>query len=541
MIGAILRAQWLSMRWGGRRGATWSIVTACLWYGFWCSIAVMLSALARGAGAPELERVLPLAFLLVSLYWQIVPVISASMGSGLDMRKLLVYPTPHGKLFLVEVLLRLTTGGEMLLVLTGGAVGLLLNPKLKAAKPGAAIAILVSIVIWIAFNALLASGLRSLLERLLARRRVREILVFFLVLATAVPRMLLLLHIRPRSFGWLEGVSSAAILPWAAAARVILGPERLLSLLTAGLWTLAAGWFGRAQFERSLRFDAMAAQATPVAARSGSVSRAETMSERLFRLPARFFGDPLAVLVEKELRSLARTPRFRMVFVMGFAFGLMVWVPLVLGGQTERNGWLEQNLLAVVSVYALTLLGQVTYWNCFGFDRSAVGIYLAAPQPIRLTLVGKNIASLVFIYLEVVILSVLTEAFRLTTGMGKVMEAVFVVGVSSLYMLAFGNISSVQYPRALKPERVSQGGASSRFQAVVFILYPLALVPVAMAYLARYAFDSELAFGIALVCAAVLGGFVYWLGLDSAVRTTTLQRERLLVDLSGGEGPIASD
>ncbi len=531
MIGAILRAQWLSMRRGGRRGVTWSIVTACLWYGFWCSIALMIAALARGAASTELAKDLPLAFLLIFLYWQIVPVISASMGSGLDLRKILVYPVPNGKLLLVEVLLRLTTGGEMLLVLAGG-IGLLLNPK-----AGGAIAILVSILIWVVLNALLASGLRSLLERLLARRRVREILVFLFVLATAAPRMLLVFHVRSGPFGSLAGVAGNAALPWAADARVILGPGRLLSLLIAGLWTLAAAWFGRAQFERSLRYDAMAAQATPAAARRSAVSWAE----RLFRLPSRIFPDPLAVLVEKELRSLARTPRFRMVFVMGFAFGLMVWVPLVLGGQAERNGWLEHNLLTVVSIYALTLLGQVTYWNCFGFDGSAIGIYLAAPQPIRLTLVGKNIASLVFVYLEVVILSLLTLAFRLTTGAGKVIETVLVVGVSSLYMLAFGNISSVQYPRALRPERVSQGGASSRFQALVFILYPLALVPVAMAFFARYALDSELAFGICLACAAALGAFVYWLGLDSAVQTATRHRERVLMDLSGGEGPIASD
>jgi ABC-2 type transport system permease protein len=521
----------LSMRWGGRRGATWSIVTACLWYGFWCSISLMISELARGADSTELRKSVPVAFLLVFLYWQVVPVVSASMGAALDMRKLLVYPAPHGKLFFVEVLLRLTTGGEMLLVLTGGAIGLLRNPMLKSS-----VAILIPILVWVAFNAVLASGLRSLLERLLSRRRVREVLVFLIVVGTAAPRMLLVFQVRPRSFGWLEGVTGTAVLPWAAAADVIFRPQRLLSPLTLLLWTLAAGFFGRAQFERSLRYDAMAAQATSSAPRG----RATSWAERFFRWPSRLFGDPLAVLVEKELRSLARTPRFRMVFVMGFAFGLMVWVPLV-WGRADRNGWLGQNLLAVVSIYALTLLGQVTYWNCFGFDRSAIEIYFAAPQPIRWTLVGKNIASLVFVYLEVLILSALTEGLRLTTGAGKVIETLMVVGVSSLYMLAFGNISSAQYPRALKPERVSQGGASSRFQALVFILYPLALIPVAMAYLAQYALDSEWAFGITLALAAALGAFVYRLGLDSAVETATRQRERMLADLSGGEGPIASD
>ena len=191
-------------------------------------------------------------------------------------------------------------------------------------------------------------------------------------------------------------------------------------------------------------------------------------------------------------------------------------------------------------MYALTLLGQVTYWNCFGFDRSAVQFYFAAPQPISQTLLGKNIASLVFIYLEVLILIAITLALRVGVGLGQLIETPVVVGVCSLYMMAFGNISSVHYPRALAPERVSQGGASSRFQALVFILYPAALLPVFLAYLARYALDSETAFAIVLALAAAIGGVMYWLGMESAVKTIAARRERILADLSQGEGPVAS-
>jgi ABC-2 type transport system permease protein len=125
--------------------------------------------------------------------------------------------------------------------------------------------------------------------------------------------------------------------------------------------------------------------------------------------------------------------------------------------------------------------------------------------------------------------------------LGKVIETFLVVGICSLYMLAFGNISSVRYPRALKPERISRGGASGRFQALVFLLYPLALVPVFLAYLARYAFDSQLAFNLGLVFAGVLGAIVYWIGLDSAVESAAKDRERILMELSGSEGPIAAE
>jgi ABC-2 type transport system permease protein len=533
MIAAILGAQLRSMRWRGRRSnAALNIVIGCAWYGFWCVAAVMAEELARIADSAGLESGLPLALLLVLLYWQVMPVISASMGAGLDMRKLLVYPVPHGKLFLVEVLLRLTTGAEMLLVLTGMAIGLERNHVLGGAYLGAAIVL--PLLLYVAFNALLASGLRSLLERLLARRRVREVLLLLLLIGGAAPRMLIAFRVNERAFGPFEPLIHLAALPWVVVTRMMVGGAGYVSLLVMTLWLLAAAWFGRTQFERNLRYDAMAAQATG----GGHAPRADSWSERFYRLPSRMLRDPLGAVVEKELRSLVRTPRFRMVFVMGFTFGLVFWVPTILRGGGERNGWLAHNFLVVVSVYALILFSQVTYLNCFGFDRSAAQIYFFAPQPVRQVLVGKNIATLVFVYLEVVILSALVPLLRLADGPGTVLEAFLVVGVCSLYMLAFGNISSVRYPQGMKPERVSQRG---RLQGLNSLLLFVALFPVALAYLARYAFDSQLAFGVALALAAGLGLALYRMGLDSAVATATTERERILRELSRGEGPVATD
>src|SRR5438045_1405815 len=127
MIGAILRAQLLSMRKGGR-GRVFSIITGLLWYGLWVVAACAAYLGVAGASAEKLQLLLPLGALAVCLYWQVMPILSASMGSSLDMRKLMVYPVPHSKLFQVEVLLRLTTGLEMLMVLTGSVAGLCQNP-----------------------------------------------------------------------------------------------------------------------------------------------------------------------------------------------------------------------------------------------------------------------------------------------------------------------------------------------------------------------------------------------------------------------------
>jgi ABC-2 type transport system permease protein len=535
MIFAILRAQLLSMRMGARRGATFSFITGLIWYGFWSFLAFLIEALTVQSDAAALRSWIPAGLLLVCLYWQLVPIVSTSMGSGLDMRKLLVYPVPHRKLFIVETALRLATAFEMVLILTGGMVGLVRNPDFGGF--GAAPRILALLSIYVLFNLLLASGLRSLLERLLSRRRLREMLVFLLLIGLTVPRLLFETGVEVGGFHRFDVLLRLTVLPWAAVGAAILGGSVWLAVAVVSAWTVAAAWFGRSQFDRNLRYDAVAAQAAPL---DPEPVRADSWSERFFRLPSLLFRDPLAGIIEKELRSLSRTPRFRMVFVMGFSFGVMVWLPLILGRDADRQGVLEQNFLVVVSVYALTLLGQVTYWNGFGFDRSAVQFYFAAPAPISKTLLGKNLASLIFIYLEVAILIVITLVLRVGIGVSQIIEAVVVVGVCALYMMGFGNISSVQYPRPLTPERVSQGGALSRFQALVFVLYPIALMPVFLAYLARYAFNSETAFALILAFAAVLGGFLYWLGMESAVKGIATGRERILTDLSRGEGPVAS-
>jgi ABC-2 type transport system permease protein len=531
MIAAILRAQLLSLRTGGR-GRALSVFTGLFWYGIWVIAACAAFLGVWGASADKLRIWMPWGALGVCVYWQAMPILSASMGSALDMRKLMVYPVPHARLFQVEVLLRLTTGIEMVMVLTGAVAGMFHRGAAAGwlALPAA--------LLFIAFNLLLASGTRSLLERLLANRKVRELLVFLIFMLWMVPRLLLATGHRPQLNGSWSRLIDTAAWPWTAAAWAALGHSELTALLALAAWTLLAAWFGRTQFERNLRFDAVAAQAIPQTPGNSPVQAA---AEAFYRFPARWLRDPLAAIVEKELRSLVRTPRYRMVFVMGFSFGLMIWLPMILGRRADRNPGLSRYFLTVVCVYALTLLGQVSFWNCFGFDRSATLIYYAAPQPLAKTFAGKNLAALVFIYLEVFILAGVTALFGVNPGAGQMLETILVIAVCSLYMLALGNIASVQYPRSLNPERVSQGGASSRFQALIMLLYPVSLLPVLLAYMARYGFGSDIAFYLVLGFAGLVGGALYWIAMDSAVATAMKHRERILHDLSSGEGPITSD
>jgi ABC-2 type transport system permease protein len=189
----------------------------------------------------------------------------------------------------------------------------------------------------------------------------------------------------------------------------------------------------------------------------------------------------------------------------------------------------------------LFLLAQVTYGNAFGFDRSAAQLYYAAPVAIWRALAGKNIAAAIFIFLEVAAVAAACSVLRLGVSPGQIGEAFLVTAIASLYLLAVGNLSSVNYPRPMTAQRVSGGGGAGRAQGLLFLLYPVALLPVFLAYLARYAFDKQAVFYAILAFAAGLGAAIYWMAMESAVSTARNRREAILAELSRGEGPMVAE
>src|SRR5579871_3545082 len=131
---AIVWAQWKTLRnhfpRSNKAGLLFSLALGALWYGGFGFLSISLGIImADSREIPTIHNVLPTVLLIAFLYWQVVPVLMVSMGSSLDLKKLLPYPIPHTQLFGIEVLLRVTTGFEVLIVLTGIGVGLSLNPR----------------------------------------------------------------------------------------------------------------------------------------------------------------------------------------------------------------------------------------------------------------------------------------------------------------------------------------------------------------------------------------------------------------------------
>jgi ABC-2 type transport system permease protein len=532
MIAAILRAQLLSMRMrrGKGHGAAvlGGMMTALFFYLFWGFLAwTAMLFFSLPNQTPLFVPALSWLLMFIMVYWQLSPVISASFGASLDLRKLLVYPIPHNKLFLVEVLLRITTCLEMLIVLAGPMAGLLRNPRIGwAAAPG----IVGAGLAFAAMNILLSAGARNWLERVFLRTRLKEAVMLVIVFGALAPQLLLLLHVRKEAA--FQFAPSQLVWPWAAMAHLMLHDSLGPGLLSAAVWMGIAVWFSRWQFERSIRYDGTTARPTGTSAQS----KPDGLAEVLFRLPSRFLPDPLAAMVEKELRTFARIPRFRLVYIMSCSFGLVLYFPSLQRGRSHDTFFM-QNALPLMSLYGLLMLGQITYWNAFGFDRSAVQGYFSWPVKFREVLIAKNLSVISLLVPQILLISLVCRAARMPFSAAKVIETIVVMMIASLYWFALGNIFSVRIPRALDPDKMNQ--MANKMQALTIWTAPFVLFPLALAYWSRWFFSSQIVFGGLLLVAAIVGGIFYWVGLDSAVSTAWQKREKMLLELSRSDGPLS--
>jgi len=339
----------------------------------------------------------------------------------------------------------------------------------------------------------------------------------------------------PHRFRFALGVEALPYWPWTAIANLAQGRFSWLDAGVASAWTAAAYLFGRWQFERTLSFDFGEA-----AARNAPGARVASRLDWFYRLPNALFPDPLGGLIEKELRFLSRTPRFRLVFLMGFSFGIIIWFPIAFGKGGTSESWIGENYLTFVSVYALVLLSDTLFWNVFGFDRSAAQVYFLVPVKISTALAGKNLAAAFFVLLEILVVASVCTLLRFPITPLRFFEAIAVTLVIATFLVSIGNVSSLYNPRRVNPDRSFRTASGARIQALLMLLFPISLTPVALAFLARYAFHSEWAFFAVLALAAALGAVVYRFSMHSAVTAAEERREQIIAALSQGEGLIQS-
>ncbi len=512
-------------------GVFLSWLSGLLWCLLWSGAGAGAALLTSGAVRVEiLEPALVSGLFFVFVFWQLLPVLLASSGAFLDVRRLLVYPIPPGQLFALEVALRLSTCVEMLLVLLGACAGLIINPltPLWTVLP---------LLLFGAFNLFVSSGLKTLLGRLMERKWIREILVFCFLGMLVLPQLVALKGIPKPAVAQLERlVALSWVFPWKATGHLGTGHLAWPSLLILFAWTAAAYLFARSQFAGSLRLEEFSAAPATAAPRQAS-----PRLEAFYRFPSRLFTDPLAALMEKELRVFVRAPRFRLVLLMACSMGQLLWLPIGLRRGAE-GGFVTSNYLTLSMSYALLILSDILLWNVFGFERGAAQAWFVTPVNLRTVLRAKNLVAAFFLLLCLAVVTVIVIVLPVRLTPLQFIESLAVLTVMATMLIAVGNLGSVYFPRAVDPTQAWRNASAGKTQIFMLLVYPLISVPLSLAYVARWATDSEAAFFAVLAVDLAIAATFYWVATDSAVEAAEVRKEEMISTLTASqrEGPISA-
>jgi hypothetical protein len=422
---------------------------------------------------------------------------------------------------------------EVLLVLTGTIIGLWRNPVVPWWGPLFFLPVA-------AFNLCLSAGIRDLLSRLMRKRGVREIVVLGFVVLTQVPNFIVRMVPQEKLSAYARqysAISAMLPVPWQWTARLAAGDITAAAIGGLTLWVALGAWFGYSQFRRGLHFDEAAAESAnrPSSTRGG---RAPVL-ERIADLPLRIFPEPLATLVQKELLTLPRVPRFRMLFLMGAFFSLIVFVPfLSQPGGAPSHGFMRQNFLTIVVLYSMLLLTEPLFANVFAYDRKAAQAYYVLPVRFSSVLLAKNLTAGLFIVLEISLVCLVTRVFGVVLTMPQLLESLATVLVFAAFLLSIGNLTSIRYAKAVDASNPWRGKGSAKAGGWLMLVYLATAPAVVLAHLARYAFGSELAFFAVLATALLIAVLTYIVAFDCAIESADKDRERFLSALGEGESVI---
>lgn len=499
-----------------------------LWYGLFVGLGGLLAFVLPIFPLATLRLAVPLALIAILVYWQVFPLATLSGGWSLQMGKLRVFPIRLSALFTIEVCLRLTTSPEAIMVLIGGAIGL-------ARHPGIPVVSALALLLYIPFNLFLSIGFREALMRSGRTKRFRELRTLVFVLLIIAPQFLARTEARRFLRPYLTTLARIPGTPWREWSILSLGGFSILAVLSMITWLAAAYFFARWQFAKSLDEDETVSLSPPP---SASAARKPGMFEGFSSLPDRLTSDPMAALLTKEFRSLARMPRFRVIFGLACVFSVLVFIPLIL--RSSRVGFVANNFLPIVNVYGLLIMGEALIFNVFGFDRKAVQIYFITPLPFDAVLKAKNLVALFFILIQTFAVVLFAALIRIPVSAVDAGNAFGTALVIALFLISAGNLTSVYLPRPMDPNQTFRRQTSGKLQLWLMGSFIGLSIPIGFAFLARWAFNSEWAYVGVLAVDLIVGWIVYRLSLESAVQQALRGTEDLVDRLSKGSDPIGT-
>ena len=471
---------------------------------------------------------LALLFWAVFFWWQLFPIVVAGFGVSFEFRTLLRFPLSFASFYVIGLAYGLAdfTGLAAVAWLVSIIIGA------AAAKVALLPALLLVTAPFVLFNVTLERLLGSWLERLLARRRSREI--FFAVFILLMVSLQMLGPLLSR-YGNSAGPWAARLLPYFAyfpaslAGRGVgaasLGDLRML-LLDAGAISLYAVCFGALlwlRFAAQYRGEELGETAAAQRPIARSAFKPESRADALGLL-----SPQVAAVVRKEFRYLLRN---------GFAALLLFLPPILVFALISqaslfrfsgaKTGFSPELFFPGLVAYIILILMAPAY-NSFAYEGTGVQTYFTAPIRFRDILLGKNFVQVCLILTELA-LCIVAFAYRVGLPSAPTFAATLAAIVFTVVgQLSIANWSSLSFPRKLAFGQVHGQRQSGMAVLVAFgaqiLLFGISTLVLG---LGRWTGDRWLpAKAFALLAAAAVGGYVG--SLDALTSYAEKKKEKLI-------------
>lgn len=519
-----------------RKNNQWDLVGMVL-LGIFGAFLVIGVAIAVSFGAYSFissgrENWIALLFWGIFLFWQLFPVFTAGFGAGFEFRTLLRFPFNLRAFYIIGLAYGIAdfaalAGISWLLALTIGAT---------VANHGLFPTLLIICGLFLFMNLTLERLVGSWLERILARRRTREI--FFALFILLIVSVQLINPVLQR-YGhaaqpWVRQVLPyLSVFPPSLAGRAVAGASRIHSfdalLGEAGvlLYLLVFSAFLWMRFAAEYRGEELSETAAPARAVVRPVSRVAERSDAL-----RLLGPQVAAVLRKEFRYLTRN---------SFAFFLLIMplvMVLVFGTQFGGTHHTAIKHPPPIDLFFPGMMGYLILilmspaYNCFAFDGKGIQTYFISPVSFRQIFLGKNLVQAVICLFE---LALSMAAFIYVVGRPSlpVLIATFAAIIFAIAgQLTIANWSSLNFPRKLNFGQM-RGQRQSGMAALVSIGSQVLMAGIStpILFLSRWTGNPWLPVEVFafLAAAAVVG---YTSSLDPLAALAEKKKETLIEALS---------
>jgi hypothetical protein len=395
------------------------------------------------------EAWMALLFWAIFLFWQLFPIFTAGFGVGFEFRTLLRFPLSLRAFYVIGLAYGLADFAAIASIcwLTAMILGA------TVANPSVLPAMLFVAALFVLMNITLERMIGSWLERILARRRTREMFfALFILFAVSVQFINPLVQRYGRTAQpWVRQVIPfLSVFPPSLAGRAIAGAaqnhftDTLLGVAGISAYMLVFSLLLWVRFATQYRGEELSESAAPVRVPVRPVSRIAGGADAL-----RLLTPQVAAVLRKEFRYLTRN---------SFAFFLLIMPPVfVLLFTTQFAGKHPTATKHPVSVefffpammgYLMLILMAPAY-NSFAYDGKGIQTYFTSPVSFREVFLGKNLLQLAMLAFELTLSMI---AFSYLVGMPSLpllLATLAAIIFNFTGQLVIANWSSLCFPRKL--------------------------------------------------------------------------------------------